>query len=227
MDFGKAFSFPFDDSDWITKIGIGAVLLLIPLLGLFWIAGWSLEVTKRVIRRNPEELPAWDDFGGYLVRGFQVFILYFVYVLPIVLVSTCVSIISSTVFDPSAGEEMGYAFTAVIICVNCLIFLYSILLLFVVPAALGNFASKEQFSAAFRFGEVFSLVRAAPGAYLLALLGNLLAGLIAGLGVILCVIGVVLTNAYAQAVIGNLNGQAYLQATSQLDMTVVESAEAV
>lgn len=223
MDFGKAFAFQFEDADWLKKIGIGALLLLIPFLGMLWILGWSLEITKRVIRRDPEPLADWDDFGGYLVRGFQVFIIGFVYALPIVIATSCVSIIFPSAMDPNAMDEAGYAAIAAMTCVYCLVTIYSILLWFVIPAALGHFAHEEKFSAAFRFGEVFGLVRAAPGAYLLALIGNILAGFIAGLGVILCFVGVVLTMAYSQSIVGHLNGQAYLEATGNSGLEPVEA----
>jgi hypothetical protein len=224
MDFGKAFSFPFEDADWLKKIGIAALLLFIPLLGMLWVSGWSLEITKNVIRKDPEPLAAWDDFGGYLVRGFQVFIIWFVYALPIILATTCVSVVFSAALDPNAIDEAaGYASMAAMVCVYCLVIMYSILLAFVIPAALGHFANEGKFSAAFRFGEIFGLVRAAPGAYLLALIGNIIAGFIAGLGVILCAVGVVLTMAYSQAIIGHLNGQAYLEATSNSGLEPVEA----
>ena len=222
MEFGKAFLYQFDDREWLKKLGIGALLLLIPLLGLLWIAGWSLEITKRVIRRDPEPLADWNDFGGYLVRGFQVFIIGFVYALPIILVSACVSVLFPSAFDPSAGNEIAASAWAAFACVNCVIILYSILLAFFIPAALGNFAAKEQFGAAFRFGEVWGLVRAAPGAYILVFLGSILAGFIAGLGVILCVIGVVITMSYANSVMGNLMGQAYNVATAEEQLELVE-----
>ncbi len=224
MDFGKAFSFPFEDADWLKKIGIAALLLFIPLLGMLWVSGWSLEITKKVIRRDPEPLAAWDDFGGYLVRGFQVFIIGFVYALPVILATTCVSLVFPAAMDPNAADEAGYAAIAAMVCVYCVVIIYSILLAFVIPAALGHFANEGKFSAAFRFGEIIGLVRAAPGAYLLALIGNILAGFIAGLGVILCAVGVVLTMAYSQAIIGHLNGQAYLEATSNSGL---EPAEAI
>ena len=78
MDFGKAFSYVFDDEDWIKKIGIGALLSLIPIVGWFVILGWGVEITKRVINKNPEILPDWSDFGGYLTRGFLAFVVLFV-----------------------------------------------------------------------------------------------------------------------------------------------------
>ena len=223
MEFGKAFSYPFEDREWVKKIGIGALLMLIPLLGSLWISGWALEITKRVIRQDPEPLAGWDDFGGYLVRGFQVLIVGLVYALPIILLSACMQTVALSLGDSSSGDEVTYAVTAISVCVGCIAFLYGILLALMLPAALGNFAAKEQFGAAFRFGEVWGLVRAAPGAYILAALGSLLAGIIAMLGMILCIVGVLLTASYANAVMGHLTGQAYNAATASKQLEAVSA----
>jgi hypothetical protein len=67
--------------------------------------------------------------------------------------------------------------------------------------------------AALRFSDIIGLVRASPGSSLIVLLGTILTGFIAQLGVIACAIGVVVTMAYAMAVNGHLYGQAYLDAT--------------
>ena len=79
MDFGKAFSFVFEDEDWIKKIGIGALLSL-TVIGLIPVLGWALEITKRVINKDAEVLPDWSDFGGYITRGFLTFVIVFVYI---------------------------------------------------------------------------------------------------------------------------------------------------
>ena len=103
-------------------------------------------------------------------------------------------------------------------CVSCLAAIYGIALWFLIPAALANFVVSGELGAAFRFSEVMALVRAAPSAYLLALLGGIVAGMIAGLGVILCVIGVIFTMAYAYVIQGHLWGQAYNEAMAKKAM---------
>lgn len=210
MEFGKAFSFAFEDKDWIKKLGIGALLMIIPFIGWLVVAGWGIEITKRVIQRDPQPLPDWSDFGGYLVKGLQVFVIGLVYSLPIILVNICQQ--GVTLFGQqgdTTDETILMAVTVFAVCFGCVSFIYSIFLGFILPAALGNFAATGQMGAGFRFGEVFGLVRAAPVAYLLALLGGFVASLIASLGVILCVIGILFTAVYAYTINAHLYGQAY------------------
>jgi hypothetical protein len=209
MEFGKAFTFPFEDQDWLKKIGIAALILLIPLVGGFVVAGYAAEITKRVIRRHPEVLPAWDDFGGYLVKGLQVAVIGVVYALPIILIQAC-SQTALFMGTENFDDTVMTIVTIATVCFGCLTFLLALALGMVLPAAIGNFLHKERLGAAFRFGEVFGLVRAAPGAFALALLGVILAGIIGSLGTIACAIGVLFTGAYATAINGHLQGQAFL-----------------
>ena len=207
MQFGKAFTYVFEDDDWIMKTIIAALVSLIPIIGQITVVGWGLEVTRRVIRQEEQVLPDWSDFGGHIVKGIVTWVIGLVYALPIILVWICPVIIIAAV------PEEDTVVSLVSVCFGCLTFLYVILLLFVLPAALGNYAAKDEIGAAFRFGEVFGLVRAAPGAYLLTILGALIAGvIISPLGIILCFVGVLWTQAYAVLINSHLWGQAYNEA---------------
>jgi hypothetical protein len=215
MEFGKAFSYQFQDPDWIKKILIGALIMLIPLVGELVVIGWGFEITKRVIRQDPSPLPDWSNFMGNLVSGLKLFVVYLVYLLPIILVSACsqsVYLIPSDVMD---SNTMATVSMVVMICFGCVAFLYGIVIAFLLPAAVGNFAATDQLGAAFRFGEVFNLVKAAPVAYLLVILGSLLSSIIASLGSIACGIGALATTAYAMTVNGHLQGQAYNEAKAK------------
>jgi hypothetical protein len=216
MEFGKAFSFAFEDPDWLKKLGIGALLMIIPIIGWLVVAGWGIEITKRVIEHDPQPLPDWNDFGGYLVKGLQVFVIGFVYSLPVTLINACQQGI--TIFSQqgnnSSDQTMLNIIMVVGICFGCVSFLYSIFLGFILPAALGNFAATGQLGAGFRFSEVFGMVRSTPTAYLMAFLGGIVAGIIAVAGLIACVIGVLATAAYAQTINAHLYGQAYNEAAA-------------
>jgi len=208
MEFGKAFTFAFEDKDWLKKLGIAGLVMLIPLIGQITVAGWAVEITRRVIQRDPETLPDWGAFGDYLVKGLKLFVISLVYALPIILISVCAY--SPFMFLQNSSDDTVLTLISVIsICISCVVALLAIVLGFVLPAALAKFAATGDIGSAFRFSEVFALVRAAPSAYLLVLLGSIIAGLIASLGVILCIIGVIFTQALAFAIQGHLWGQAY------------------
>lgn len=217
MDFGRAFTYVFEDADWLKKIGIAALVSLIPIIGQLIVLGWSLEVTRRLIHHEPELLPDWNDFGGHTIRGLKAFVIGLVYSLPIILVSVCQGAVPLAAGQ--GGDDTINSVVAIVsICFSCVIIIYSLLLAFVIPAAYGKFVATGELGAAFRFGEVFGLVRAAPAAYLIVLLGEIVASLVAGLGVILCFIGVFLTLAYSMAINAHFFGQAYNQAVATTEI---------
>ncbi len=206
MDFGKAFTFVFEDEDWLKKIALGGLLSLIPIIGIFLVIGYGLEVTKRVIKGDAEVLPDWSDFGGYLTKGFLVFLITFVYLLPVIVIQACSSI--PFLFE-NANDTMLTIFTVLTICFGCLTTLYSIAAYLVLPAAVARYAATDEVGAAFKLSEIFKQVKDNLGTYGMVLLGGIVASLVASLGTIACVIGVLFTMVYAMAVNGHLWGQAY------------------
>jgi hypothetical protein len=207
MDFGKAFTYVFEDPDWIKKVLIAALFSLIPIVGTFVTMGWSMEAGQRVIRQDPQALPE-VDFGKHLGQGFRVFLIYLVYSLPLLLFYVPIILITALA---GQGDDttMNSLIVIISLCCGGLMILYGLVLMVVLPAAMGNYLATDQVGAAFRFGEVIGLLRAAPGAYLMVLLGGLITGTIASLGSIACGIGVVATSAYAAVVMGHLIGQSY------------------
>ena len=216
MEFGKSFSYVFEDEDWVVKILLAAVIAFIPIVGALAVAGWGVEITKRAIQKDPELLPGWGDFVNYLIKGLVVILIGFVYMLPVILVQICSN--GTFLLGQDSGED-GLILLAniVMVCFGCLSFIYSILVFFLIAAAIGRYADTGEIGSAFQFGEVFATVRAAPAAYLMVLLGGFLAGMIAFVGLIACVIGVFFTAAYANAINASLMGQAYYEAKLVLE----------
>lgn len=216
MDFGKAFSFTFDDPEWVKKVLLGGVISIVPILN-FAASGYSLEVTRRVIQNDPHPLPEWDDIGGKLVKGLIVAVIGFVYALPLTLMNCVLQVVTQTLTrgsSSSSSDQMSTAVIALTSCLGCLMFLYGIFMGFVLPAAIGNYAAKDQLGAAFRFGEILSLVQKNLGTYLLVLVIEIVSGLVAVLGIIACIIGVAFTAFWALLVTGHATGQAYREAST-------------
>ena len=219
MDFGLAFSYIFKDPDWFKKVAIISLVGLIPIIGQLIVLGWMLQITKRVMDHDPNPVPDLD-FGGDLTRGFMAFVIGFVYTLPITLFSGITSILSVVVENSSGDQGLVGIYTIFSVCLGLFAFLYGLFVGLLIPAAYTRYLEKESLGAAFDFGDVFKQVQQNLGAYFIVLLGTIVAGLIAPLGLVACIIGVLLTYTYSMAVMGHLYGQAHLEATK--DKLVVE-----
>lgn len=215
MDIGKAFTFVFEDEDWIVKVLIGAVLALTGI-GFIPIVGYGMEVARRVVRGDPQPLPAWDDWGTKIVEGLLSAVIAFVWSLPGILLGACVALILVPVGNRGAGQ--GETITIlVMICYGFVVFLYSLLLALVLPAALTHYAVTRQFGAAFRLGEVIGLVRNNLGAYLMVLLVIILASIVSSLGSIALGCGLFFTAFYATLIQYHAFGQAYRVAVGHVE----------
>ena len=211
MDFGRSFSFVFEDSDWFKKIAILALVSLIPIIGQFVLLGWGAEIIRRVVRGTDTPIPDLD-FGAQLGDGFKLFVVSLVYSLPIIFVSFVIGIFA--VVGTSLDSETSAAIILIpVICLGGIILLLSLFIGFILPAAIAHYAINGKISAGLRLGEVFRMVKNNLGDYLLVFLGAIIASFIGSLGSIACGIGVLLTTVYATAMMMHLYGQAYKKAT--------------
>lgn len=226
MDIGKSFTFVFEDEDWIVKILIAAAialvgvlfswLLLIPLILAFaLLAGYGVEITRRVIHGSARVLPEWDNWGNLIADGLKALVVVVVYALPIIVMGLCLAIPLGVI-----GEESESLSTVLGLCLGCVNLLWAIAMSLLLPAALAMWVADDDLSAAFRFGEVFALVRDNVSTYLIAFLMSWVANFVGELGSIVCGIGWLVTFPYSIMVTGHLYGQAYLQAKGQLTAPV-------
>jgi hypothetical protein len=217
MDFGKAFSFVFDDPDWVQKVLIGGLVNLIPVIGQLLVTGYMLNVGRNVIRGEPRPLPEWSDFGQILIDGVYAFIIGLIYSLPIIILM-CVVLFPTLAIGGAFSDDGDLGAIGVLgsCCFAAFAMIYGIALgwLFL-PAALARYADTNDLMSALRFGEVLDISRANPVVFLIALLITWAVGFLASFGVVLCVIGIWFTQFYAQVVTGHAYAQAYLIATER------------
>jgi hypothetical protein len=219
MEYGKAFTFPQQDPDWVKKWGIAGAISLIPIIGQLLVAGYGVEITRRVINDEPHPLPDWSDFGGFLRKGFGVLVVALVYMLPLIVIAICAAV-PAAIFGAMQGnsnsDTAGQIGGLIGACLGCFGVVYGLVAGLVLQAALGRYAATDRIGAALRVGEVFGMVRAKPGMYLIVLLLSALAqSLLTSLGSIACVIGALWGGAYAAFIAAHLIGQAYRYATAQ------------
>lgn len=219
MDIGKAFGFVFEDEEWVAKflvaIGIllaGAVLFFLiipPILAAILLSGYGVEITRRVIKGRTPVLPEWNDWGQLFLDGLLVTIIGIVYALPIIIVGLCLGAPIGIAGEESAAAA---AFGSILGCLN---FMWAIVMSFLLPAAIAFYVKEGELAAAFRFGEIWSFVRGNLNIYLITAIMAWVAGLLAGLGFLVCLIGLLVTIPYAEFVTGYLYGQAFLESSGQ------------
>lgn len=217
MEFGKAFSFFTGDEDWIKKLLIAAVLCLTGI-GAIPVLGWAMAIIKRMGEGEVTELPDWSDFGGYIVAGLKHIAGVLVLILPGIIVSGIIAGVGA--IFPAVLNDYDTANILMMICVSCgslLMVVYAIAVSLLALPMLGQFSEGKSFGEAINPGKNFALFKANIGGFLLAgILGSIIASLITSISSIACGIGIFAGQAYSQAVIGHLVGQAYWSAKASI-----------
>jgi hypothetical protein len=71
--FIAAMMYPTRDKEFFAKILVGALFIIIPLIGPLVMLGYTIRYGRYILADKPG-LPFWDDFGGDLGRGFTAII---------------------------------------------------------------------------------------------------------------------------------------------------------
>jgi hypothetical protein len=174
-----------DDKTWLSKLLIGVLMsvlsfLIVPALIL---QGYVVKIIRRVMGGDWDSLPEWDDWGKLLKDGFFVTVAEIVYTLPFIILM--IIGIAATGGMASLAEG-GSDFAAVAttgggLVMVCLIILFVVALLFLMPAILIQYAIKDDFGACFRFGEVFDIVRNHTADILIVFLVSVVAAIVLSL----------------------------------------------
>ena len=194
FDFGKPFSFVFEDPEWLQKILLGGVFALasVVLVGIFFLYGYVARLVRNVIDGVQYPLPSWDDLGEYFNEGLRLFAVGLVYAVPtiaLVLAAMIPTIVMSAV-DNDVANTMG---GLVVSCVWCLMVPVSLALAVWIPGAMLMAVVDKRFSAAFEFERIWTFIKANAGNYALAYVAWLIARFIAPFGMVLFCIGIVFT----------------------------------
>jgi hypothetical protein len=222
MDIAKAFTFVMEDERWVGKIGIGALVTLLSFLvvPILLLIGYSVGVTRNVLRGDSTPLPEWEDWGQLFKDGGSIFVAQLVYTLPFWLLS-CIGFVATVGFGGLAEASEDLAVAGLLTTyglVACLSLLFVIALLFLSPAIVIQYVRTDQLGATFRFGEVIAIARDNIGNILVAFLATLVLSVVLNLvlgvlSIIPClgwIVGLIIAIAaapYISAVTGHLYGQ--------------------
>ena len=195
----EAFTWPLRDSDWLGKVLIIALTLLIPFIGLINGIGWMLA-TLDSLRAGEERLPPANL--SYLGRGIRLFVVELVYAIAITVVALAIFIPAFVLaVHQGQGSANATLITAAIL-LNLigfsLITLLSLAYTFAMPAIVLA-TDSGGIGGGIQIGAVLRRARVNLNHTLIAGLMLIAASFIGSLGTIVCGIGVLVTSAYALA----------------------------
>lgn len=189
---GDALSFPMNDDDWVKTLAIGGgiVLLafglnlvgvLIPLIPSLMaivlqlpLMGYTVRVMQRSAR-GEETPPKFEEWDELFVDGLKVWLISFVYFIPLgilMVVFMFVGVLSFGVLDAAAGSGggggAGAGFGIMFILMMLVFLVLSLVVGYVVPAAVANFAVYDDLGKAFSIREILGVAFTAD--YFIAIL---------------------------------------------------------
>lgn len=148
-----AIRYPTESDDVVRTVAIGGLLSLLSFLvvPIFALSGYFVEVLDRTASGN-DVPPAFEDWGALIVTGLKAVVIGFVYLLvPTVLGGIVVA--GSGLGIGLAGEGPAAGLGALGVLVGGLLWLaLSLVVAYLLPAALANFAERRRIGAGFDFG---------------------------------------------------------------------------
>jgi hypothetical protein len=194
-----AFAWPARDPEWLTKLLIIGLTLLIPIVGAINGLGWMLASLDRLrageVRLAPANL-------SHIGRGFPLFVVNLAYGLVITIVAAAIYVPALLVASNQSHSSANPAAISLAIGLSLLAFsvatLGSLGLNFVMPSIVLA-TDRGGIAGGLNAGAVLRHARANIASTLIAGLMLIAAGFIGSLGVIACGIGVLFTTAYALA----------------------------
>jgi hypothetical protein len=200
LDLGQAFRFFFEDPDWIKKILIGGVFMLLSsvIIGGIFVGGYAMHVLRRVVRGEPRPLPEWEDLGKYFGDGLRAFALYLVHLVVVGIVPAAIGFMIFLMGGGLAvirGSSRGGGGAVEGLMALLIVALYGVtivlmlLLMIYLPAAFIRFVVLDRLGAGFEVAENIAFIRRNVGRYVLALVIYLLASFVCQVGFLACCIG--------------------------------------
>ncbi len=160
------------DPDWLRKIGIACLLLMVPFVGGIVVTGWTSLMVRRAVSGQDAPLPRLDldmDYLGKLLSiGFKAFLARMLWSLPLTALSMamgCCMYIGMFGFAFAAAgsnggsEEMGIGFACVML--GFMMAFFGVMVVAAMPVSIGVLSAEitDDLNAAMRWKDVLRMTR--------------------------------------------------------------------
>ncbi|MDX2161498.1 MAG: DUF4013 domain-containing protein [bacterium] len=166
MTISRAFTYIFEDPDWVSKI---VILVILVFFGLFTsplligfavfalLFGYQGALMRNVRQNATPILPPWADWGRLISDGFPVLIAYLIYMLPNLLIGAFTGLTTAAAGNTSIVS--GGVSLAIACCLFPLVLGYNLVALPMFTIAQGRYAETRRFAVFFELGALWDVFR--------------------------------------------------------------------
>jgi hypothetical protein len=205
MDIAKALTFITEDERWGEKLAVGVGIMLISgllapvligIVGFLIVAGYCIRLLQNVRDGQPRPLPEWNQWSEDFVRGLKIFVVTFIWALPIFVVVVPLGV-GAALAD--SGREAAEIFGGLILFGSIsLTMLYGLVVAFLTPGFTIAFARDEEIRSGLQLTEIWRWTQRHLGQILLIGIIYLAASFALSIvamvtGLLLCGIGLIAT----------------------------------
>ncbi|HEX6548391.1 MAG TPA: DUF4013 domain-containing protein [Candidatus Dormibacteraeota bacterium] len=201
-EFGDAFAWPAKDPRWVGKLILVGLIGLIPIVGQMNLLGWTLSSLDN-LRADRYELA--DANFSHLGRGARLFLVQLVYAALLFLVAAVIFVPGIALLVSAGGSAGGAAAVGILLTsVSALVFFLLTLLYALVQPVIYLRTDRFGVGGGLDFGAIARTLGDGFVKTLLAALLMYVGGMIGGLGIIACFVGLVFTIPYGYAVVAGV-----------------------
>jgi uncharacterized protein DUF4013 len=198
-DLSDSVAWPSRDPQWVSKVLLNGLILLIPIVGQLVVLGWMLTALDNLRAGRPFLPPA--SFA-HLGRGVNLFVVYLVYALAMG-VALAVLFGAGVVLTLTGSSGAAALGVALIVAGYGLVLVLTLALSLLGPVIIVA-TERGGIAGGLNVAGLVRLVRVDVEAALHAGLFGLVASLIGGLGAVACGVGQVFTAPYGYAVLAGV-----------------------
>jgi len=210
MELGRAFTYAFEDKEWISKLGMTVLMMfaaMIPIVGLLAVCallGYMTDIVHNVRNGHPRPLPKWVKYSEKTKHGAYVLLATIIYNLPLILMSVFLYSFSSVIGRSQFG---GFAYVAIIGCVLPLLFVYTSIAWSMLTIGIIRYSERGDSGVFYSFGKLFTTMQTNSRLTLQWVFYSIMANIVFSFLLLIPFIGWLAIFALAYPVQGSLIGQ--------------------
>ncbi len=142
LDYSTPFGFVFRDKTWLKKF-IVVSLLTYTLIGAAPVLGWTIEVVRRVARKEEPALPEFDDWKTFWALGGKFALVNALWLLPLLFAVLLLYGVPALLIGRVPDSSVLWVFGGTLLCVSGFLFVYSLIYVFFLPPMMAALAQGD------------------------------------------------------------------------------------